>query len=96
MVDTKKINKVMRAIKSVAKQSTKVVGASLPLGSVIVNAVGSHQRHPTRPELAFAEFISRFNGVNPVTGKFELARAMQGAGGLILSGVAGWVITQLA
>lgn len=94
-MDTKKVNEVMRMIKYVAKQSTKVVAAALPIGSIAANALDCYNIQGGDLELAAKTFISRYHGVGP-SGKFELDRFMKGSGSLILSGVAGWVIKQVA
>lgn len=94
-MDTKRVNKVMRTVKSVAKQSTKVVGAALPIISIGVSALHSYRAYPDKPEVAAAHFIGKYNGVDPYTGKFSGDRFMQGTGSLILAGVAGWVINQV-
>ena len=95
-MDTKKINKVIRVAKSVARQSTKLVGAALPIGTVIANGFDSHNAYPTRPEMAFKHFLSKFNGINEVDGRFSGDRLMQGTGALLISGVTGWLISQIA
>lgn len=94
-MDTKKISQIMRVAKSVARQSTKVVGAALPLASIGVTALTSYRAFPDRPEVALGDFISKYNGVNPYTGKFSGDRLMMGTGSLLLAGVAGWVINQV-
>lgn len=94
-MDTKKINKIMRTVKSVAKQSTKVVAAALPIGSIVVNVLDSHQAFPSQPGVAFKHFVSKYTGIDEHTGEFSLDRAMKGTGALIVAGIAGWAITQV-
>lgn len=96
MVNMKGINKALSTAQRLAKKSTKVVAAALPIVSIVANGLESHSVFPDRPHDALNEFLSRYDGINRGTGKFESARFMKGTGSLIVTGVAGLLIASLS
>ena len=95
-MDTKKISQVMAVIKKVAKQSTKVVAAALPVATIVGNVLQVNKSFPGDPEAALENFLARYHGVSPSTKKFEWQWFMRGSGQMILAGVAGYIMNQLA
>lgn len=91
----KGVNTAIATVKKVAKQGTKVVAAVLPVASIFQNALEAHGKNPSDHAAALEEFMSRFHGIDRLTGKFSLDRAMLGTGRLVLAGLAGWAINQV-
>lgn len=96
MVDTKKINKVMNSVQSVAKKSVKVFGAALPVATIAVNALDSAAKFPGNPGKALGNFVRKYTGVSLEDGSFSSKALLTGTGALVVSGLAGWAIRQMA
>lgn len=95
-MNTKGINQAMATVKSVAKKSTKVFAAALPVLSIAANVAGAANDAQGDFAVGINSLIRRYSGFNPATGEFKLHEAMQGSGSLLVTTAVGAVLTALA
>lgn len=87
------VNQAMATIKSVAKKSTKVVIAALPITTVIGNGLDVWAQTGTI-EAAIPRFLQRYTGFNIALpdATFNFSEFMKGTGSLVITSILAGVL----